>query len=64
MSQASANATLNSAKVDHKGNEPSQLKDYRPPTHNLAIEQAVLAALMTVAESFEQVGDVLNEKDF
>lgn len=32
--------------------------------HNLAIEQAVLAALMTVAESFEQIGDLVNEEDF
>jgi replicative DNA helicase len=41
-----------------------QLKEFRTPPHNLAIEQAVLAALMTVAESFEQVGDTLNENDF
>ena len=32
--------------------------------HNLQIEQSVLAALMTVAESFEQVSDSLNETDF
>jgi len=64
MSQANANATLNSSKVDNKSNEPSQLKEFRTPPHNLAIEQAVLAALMTVAESFEQVGDVLSENDF
>jgi replicative DNA helicase len=66
MSQANANskATLNSSKVDNKGNESGQLKEFRTPPHNLAIEQAVLAALMTVAESFEQVGDVLSENDF
>lgn len=64
MSQANANAMLNSSKVDNKGNESGQLKEFRTPPHNLAIEQAVLAALMTVAESFEQVGDVLSENDF
>lgn len=38
--------------------------NYRTPPHNLAIEQVVLAALMTVADSFEQVSDVLSEEDF
>ena len=50
MSQANANATFSASKVDNKGHEPSQLKEFRTPPHNLAIEQAVLAALMTVAE--------------
>ena len=40
------------------------MKEFRTPPHNLALKQAVLAALMTVAESFEQVGDVLKENDF
>lgn len=34
------------------------------PIHNLQIEQAVLAALMTVAESYAQVESLLNEQDF
>lgn len=34
------------------------------PIHNLQIEQAVLAALMTVAESYTQVENLLNEEDF
>lgn len=64
MSQANATATANSTKADNKINESNQLKEFRTPPHNLALEQAVLAALMTVAESFEQVSDVLNEQDF
>ena len=40
----------------------ANLKSFALPT--LAIEQAVLAALMTVAESFEQVSDLLKENDF
>lgn len=36
----------------------------RTPPHNLTMEQAVLAALMTVAESWESVADVLLEGDF
>ncbi|PZQ87985.1 MAG: replicative DNA helicase [Acinetobacter johnsonii] len=64
MSQANATAQKSSSKQDNKPNESGQLKEFRTPPHNLALEQAVLAALMTVAESFEQVGDVLTENDF
>lgn len=64
MSQASAKAILNPTLLENKATETAQLKEFRTPPHNLAIEQAVLAALMTVAESFEQVGDVLKENDF
>ncbi|NWK59826.1 replicative DNA helicase [Acinetobacter sp. SwsAc2] len=34
------------------------------PIHNLQIEQAVLAALMTVANSYAQVENLLTEEDF
>lgn len=34
------------------------------PIHNLQIEQAVLAALMTVANSYSQVENLLTEEDF
>lgn len=64
MSQANANFTKNSPNTENKVNDSAQLKEFRTPPHNLAIEQAVLAALMTVAESFEQVGDLLKESDF
>ncbi|EXC29732.1 replicative DNA helicase [Acinetobacter radioresistens] len=64
MSQASAKAILNPTLLENKATETAQLKEFRTPPHNLAIEQAVLAALMTVAESFEQVSDVLKENDF
>lgn len=36
----------------------------RTPPHNLTMEQAVLAALMTVAESWESVADILLEHEF
>ena len=52
-----------SANFDTQNSETG-LKEFRTPPHNLAIEQAVLAALMTVAESYEQVGDSLQENDF
>ncbi|MEN8291660.1 replicative DNA helicase [Acinetobacter radioresistens] len=64
MSQASAKAIPNPTLLENKATETAQLKEFRTPPHNLAIEQAVLAALMTVAESFEQVSDVLKENDF
>ena len=64
MSQANANFTKNSPNTENEVNDSGQLKEFRTPPHNLAIEQAVLAALMTVAESFEQVGDLLKESDF
>jgi replicative DNA helicase len=34
------------------------------PIHNLQIEQAVLAALMTVSNSYSQVENLLTEDDF
>ncbi|MFB2587367.1 replicative DNA helicase [Acinetobacter sp. c1-l78] len=37
---------------------------FRTPPHNLTMEQAVLAALMTVAESWESVSDTLSTEDF
>lgn len=64
MSQATATPALDTTLKDKKSADSSSLKEFRTPPHNLAIEQAVLAALMTVAESFEQVSDVLNENDF
>ncbi|AVZ85995.1 MULTISPECIES: replicative DNA helicase [unclassified Acinetobacter] len=64
MSQANANFTKNSPNTESKVSDSGQLKEFRTPPHNLAIEQAVLAALMTVAESFEQVSDLLKENDF
>ncbi|MBU3848091.1 MAG: replicative DNA helicase [Candidatus Acinetobacter avistercoris] len=64
MSKATATANTNKFNADSKKNEPGSLKEFRTPPHNLAIEQAVLAALMTVAESYEQVSDVLKESDF
>ena len=64
MSQATAPASTNTFKNDAKPPDTAPLKEFRTPPHNLAIEQAVLTALMTVAESFEQVSDVLNENDF
>ena len=65
MSQATATASSNNFNKDAKSSDTAQqLKEFRTPPHNLAIEQAVLAALMTVAESFEQVSDLLKENDF
>ena len=65
MSQATATTSANNFNKDAKSQDSTQqLKEFRTPPHNLAIEQAVLAALMTVAESFEQVNDTLNENDF
>lgn len=41
-----------------------QNNNYRKPPHSLMMEQAVLAALMTIAESWESVADILAESDF
>ena len=64
MSQANAIIPLSTVKTEQGNHESNQVKEFRTPPHSLSIEQAVLAALMTVAESFEQVGDILNENDF
>ena len=64
MSQANAIIPLPTSKTESGNNESNSIKEFRTPPHNLSIEQAVLAALMTVAESFEQVADVLTEDDF
>ncbi len=34
------------------------------PIHNLQFEQAVLAALMTVTESYSEIENLLTEQDF
>ena len=44
MSQANANFTKNSPNTESKVSDSGQLKEFRTPPHNLAIEQAVLAA--------------------
>ncbi len=66
MSQANATAQKGAhPKQDNKHRmSQSKLKEFRTPPHNLALEQAVLAALMTVANPLKQVGDVLTENDF
>ncbi|SNQ28879.1 replicative DNA helicase [Acinetobacter apis] len=64
MSKANGQVSTTISQSDNKTQEPNQLKEFRTPPHNLSIEQAVLAALMTVAESFEQVSDLLVETDF
>ncbi len=38
--------------------------ELRVPPHSISMEQAVLAALMSIAESWEQVNEVINESDF
>ncbi len=43
---------------DGPGHEP------RVPPHSMQMEQAVLAALMTIAESWEQIGESLLENSF
>lgn len=49
--------------VTHQDTDTT-LKTMRTPPHNLTMEQAVLAALMTIAESWESIGDILIEQDF
>ena len=39
-------------------------RELRVPPHSMNMEQAVLAALMSIAESWDQVSEVLNESDF
>ncbi len=39
-------------------------RELRTPPHNIAMEQAVLAALMTISDAHEKISDLLNEKDF
>lgn len=53
-----------SKKITQELTLKEQEKSFRTPPHNLMMEQAVLAALMTVAESWESVADCLSEQDF
>ncbi|MEC7120629.1 MAG: DnaB-like helicase C-terminal domain-containing protein, partial [Pseudomonadota bacterium] len=39
-------------------------RELRAPPHSMNMEQAVLAALMSIADSWDQVSDLLNESDF
>lgn len=39
-------------------------REVRVPPHNLSMEQAVLAALMTISESWDNISELLHENDF
>ena len=65
----------NSAKLPRKTNKKTDNKDLaqisteatrelRVPPHSLQMEQAVLAALMTISESWEQVSEIITENSF
>ncbi|WLF83085.1 replicative DNA helicase [Moraxella sp. ZY210820] len=65
MSDTSPNSTKN----QHNNNDlddvtSNTLRNLRNPPHNLAMEQGILVALMTVADSFSKVSDILREDDF
>ncbi|TXJ10620.1 MAG: replicative DNA helicase [Acinetobacter sp.] len=62
MSVTDTTLPLSTTPKDNAATE--QNKNFRTPPHNLTMEQAVLAALMTVAESWESVADILSEQDF
>ncbi len=64
MTQATATPRSNESKNMLNSSENSHLKEFRTPPHSLSIEQAILAAFMTVAGSFDDVGDILQENDF
>ncbi len=57
---STAKKTKKSSSTELSENNPN----LRTPPHNLTMEQAVLAALMTVAESWESVADILLENEF
>ncbi|MFU8926730.1 replicative DNA helicase [Acinetobacter puyangensis] len=62
MSAKDKQASSKTTNSDNAVND--QQKNFRTPPHNLTMEQAVLAALMTVAESWESIADILTEHDF
>lgn len=43
---------------------PDDTTRMRTPPHSLSMEQAVLAALMSIAESWEQASELVSENDF
>ncbi|MDE2419554.1 MAG: replicative DNA helicase [Gammaproteobacteria bacterium] len=64
-------ANENSAKLPRKNNKknateisPDATRELRVPPHSLQMEQAVLAALMTISESWEQVSEIITENSF
>lgn len=62
-----ANTTLENAKrqvEDKTTHTLSNGREVRVPPHNLSMEQAVLAALMTVSESWDKINNILHENDF
>lgn len=62
MSVTDTSSSSTPLKQDNSTDE--QNNNYRKPPHSLMMEQAVLAALMTIAESWESVADILTENDF
>lgn len=66
MSDTSPNNTKNQNNNNDldDGTSNHTLRNLRTPPHNLAMEQGILVALMTVADSFSKVSDILREDDF
>lgn len=66
MSDTSPNSTKNQNNNNDldDGTSNHTLRNLRTPPHNLAMEQGILVALMTVADSFSKVSDILREDDF
>lgn len=54
---------INNNKLDDNSSF-NNLRNLRTPPHNLQMEQGVLVALMTVADSFSKINDILTEDDF
>lgn len=57
QNQTNTNATQQSA------NKPESLLNQLPP-HNIEIEKALLASLMSVSESYERIADIVRRSDF
>lgn len=66
MSDTLPNSTKNQSNNNDLDDSTSNhtLRNLRTPPHNLAMEQGILVALMTVADSFSKVSDILREDDF
>lgn len=68
LSDRSADLTPKPRKSNKKNEgattDNTPAREMRVPPHSIQMEQAVLAALMTIAESWEQVSESINESAF
>ncbi len=64
MSSTTPNREKSATATQSRQGQAATTPELRTPPHNLTMEQAVLAALLTIADSWTEISDQVNEHDF